>query len=97
MTITEFLEARIAEDEAAAKFRRQGDKFFDDERTLRMSAECAAKRRILSFYPGAMGAVKIDDWESCGDSCAEWVAVCSVQALAAVYADHPDYRQEWAL
>lgn len=56
MSITEFLEARIAEDEAEAREGlAQGDPkdvygalgFFEPDRVL---AECAAKRRIVDLY-----------------------------------------------
>jgi len=69
MNITEFLEARIAEDELRANY--YGPLAMG---TARVLAECAAKRAIIIYSPPK-----------------------TIQYLAAVYADHPDYRQEWAL
>lgn len=86
MTITEFLEARIAEDEAAAKLREEGDEFFDDEITVRMFAECAAKRAILGRYVHSPTPNTYD------------LALLDVMRdIAAVYAEHPDYDERWAV
>lgn len=119
MTLTEFLLARIAEDEADARAASTGHVWTwdDDHETLssdaqtqfgreciidteganppgpapgahiarwdpdRVLAECEAKRRIM------------EDATNQHTSCVEldWV----VQVLASVYADHPDYREEW--
>lgn len=133
MTITEFLLARIAEDEAAAKAVPPLDHNFDmggnrqDERfthgrylpdsmdgrgnwakvdqatpahfgrwdPARVLAECEAKRRIVDLHSGTApwcgwthdaGSAHGDDM---GDDCD------TMRALASVYADHPDYREEW--
>ena len=99
MTLTEFLLARIDEDEAAA--RREQDEVA--ERILaqgpitwafdpawekspffpaRVLRECEAKRRIVEGMD--YGDIdNINEPEVLG-------------LLAAVYSDHPDYRQEWA-
>lgn len=103
MTITEFLEARIAEDEISATMRechRGGCDSTPNEAGYsypcgcglpeRMMAECAAKRAILAeCRPGTL-----DDLDSGEDDqpAPMWVA----RALASVYKDHPDYQQEWA-
>ena len=107
-TLTEFLLARIAADEAAAD-----DVDWDDYNPLhqpaRVLAECEAKRRIVERerwkpphgmdcdgHPGA--------WMPHGDYGAGycmWGAEhdgeqsATLRDLAAVYADHPDYRNEW--
>ena len=86
MTLVEFLEARIAEDEAEAKPMAGLD---DDDRggwaivyAERVLAECAAKRAILDVCDdGGPWPSDIDRIE---------------RALAAIYKDHPDYRKEWA-
>jgi len=138
MGIVEFLEARIAEDEAIARTAAEsdpGDKshlergkagaawtarngmvegaeedLWDCEgsRTLqttpeiaahmarhdpaRVLAECAAKRAVIALYrPGDLESSDRGAYfyaEGAGDA---------VKALAAVYKDHPDYRQEWEL
>lgn len=47
----------------------------------RVLAECEAKRRIV-------------EWASDGEGEFHWSTVLA--PLAAVYADHPDYREEWS-
>lgn len=93
MTITEFLEARIAEDEAHVRrvgsfvnecqecaFGNQPDSPYSHERLL---ADCAAKRAIIE---GLEPFSFLDDINA-----PELLGI-----LAAVYSDHPDYQQEWA-
>ena len=97
MTITEFLLARIAEDEAAAEAKDAdreswGNPYaegptiefemrFDPARVL---AECEAKRRIVEFH-----LIKHEREGYAGFAC------FTLKALAAVWVDHPDYREEW--
>jgi hypothetical protein len=115
MTITEFLEARIAEDEAAARaaayvpdedypteadnpwgeqseFAGRGGKLFRHvlrHNPSRVLAECAAKRAILAAQKN----------QEDNDDDMAWIVASEVllKALAAVYSDHPNYQQEWAL
>lgn len=92
MTITEFLLARIVEDEATLKRWSRGvldpeiseiEKRWQPERVL---AECKAKRELVLW---------LDDDPLCHDG--GWAYVDHVlQSLASVYSDHPDYRKEWA-
>jgi hypothetical protein len=105
-TITEFLEARIAEDEAAARLRDvqtfgaeqrafagvQG--VFDPARVL---AECEAKRRIVAVH-----SIRADTCETCTEyhsqisGCENEPWPCAtIRALASVYADHPDFDPAW--
>lgn len=141
MMITEFLEARIAEDEAGARGALEGASddglwhvglsSFDggSERVTgkgiliydegghtegqaahiarwdpaRALADCAVKRRILAFDRN------VQIWEPRGfssDTAAEAFVSGGpkdvrmrhvTRILASVYADHPDYQQEWAL
>lgn len=136
-SITEFLEARIAEDEhrESRKFKIKTERIdvyamgpdyvdlrgkdgarerrltipeFEDEYgepapDKRVLAECAAKRAIIAEHG-------LDDHSTkdyC-ETCADWwnselgegpppVAwPCpTLRAIAAVYAGHPDYQQEW--
>lgn len=107
MNITEFLEARIAEDEAECGPMASLD---DDDRggwaiayAERVLAECAAKRAILAFDQDKQ------IWEPRGfSSDTDSGAFISggpknpqarhvTQILAAIYKDHPDYQREWAL
>lgn len=116
MNITEFLEARIAEDE---KWAQQEDADYADTTLLptydsdnqanwstpRVLAECAAKRAIIAEH-----AIDLDMRDPYCDTCAEWwkcevgegppmvkYPCPTIRALTAVYKDHPDYQQEWAL
>lgn len=116
--IAEFLEARIAEDEARAfdadawaaesgparwiggsgdglVFRLGlGGAHIASWSPARTLAECAAKRAIIELAEGVetMDYQIRNEWggdlEGTGDDI--------LKALAAIYADHPDYRQEWA-
>lgn len=100
MNITEFLEARIDEDERSANDlmgEREGD---------RVLAECAAKRAIIEAHPITHDVVEVSTrikWgfacETCfryGDAVEDHGYCDTLRALAAVYKDHPDYQQEWA-
>ncbi|MFI2562993.1 DUF6221 family protein [Paenarthrobacter sp. NPDC018779] len=138
-SIIEFLEARIAEDEAAARacdvpawsIRDEPDEHLWVEglsihaadsnwdaciavadarhavrhNPARVLAECAAKRAIMREHELDLGMR-----EPYCDSCAEWwmselgegppmvkYPCPTVKAVAAVYKDHPDYQQEWAI
>lgn len=117
-TLTDFLLARIAEDEAAfeiavatevASARRDGipdmtaqevrdywlrpagdtgDRVADSRTEWpRLLAECEAKRRIIGLK-----AQPSDIYTAGGFTTDE-----ILRALAAVYADHPDYQAEWAI
>ena len=96
-SITEFLEARIAEDEARASsgWARLGDSRWETDNYGRdfltpsaVSAECAAKRAIIDSLPPEPTDPYSPSWYH--------KAVPIMQALAAVYKDHPDYREEWS-
>lgn len=76
-----FLLARIADDEEIAKS--------DPARVL---AECGAKRRIVERWQKLL-PLDIDDHPGFAGERLGLARAC--QALAAVYADHPDYREEW--
>lgn len=148
-TLTDFLLARIAEDEAIAKAAAWFDRgalaptpvwtYAGDEvepgvtcdheglspavnpeegahialhDPARVFAECEAKRRIVGMTRGILS-----DWEIINDpgydptypgvlpqeprrrdvTRFEWVlATRMLEALAQVYADHPDYQPEWS-
>lgn len=108
-----FLRARVADDEAIARIhlamsepgideapglcRVSSDHYeapaleIDAERVL---AECAAKRRVIEEHaPRRSGASWI-----CGCCGEEREAPCdTMRALAAIYAGHPHFREEWRL
>ena len=93
MNITEFLLARIAEDEARAYDvlgEREGD---------RLLAECAAKRAIISLAKKASELEKEyedHEWQGTVEASVPLTGDAILYALAAVYKEHLDYRQEWA-
>lgn len=117
MTLTEFLLARIAEEEAAAnlaidtatapnvyfRWRRVqrndmldwADDWPTDYTPARIVAECEAKRQIVEEHPSYDGR-----GQNCATCCASdeagdpWCCT-TLLAVASVYADHPDYREEW--
>jgi hypothetical protein len=97
LTLADFLLARIAEDEAAVDVRSRirVDYWTDAEQdacdrvgSARVLAECEARRKIVGRYTRLHETVPVDP-----GSYLE--ARAAVRYLAAVYADHPDYREEW--
>lgn len=116
--LTDFLLARIAEDEAVASELDPEMFGFDPARgplspeeehinrhdPARVLAECEAKRRMidLAFQCGAM----VDgEWGDChgaeeirAGKCRDHGATEAMEhlrILSTVYADRPDYREEW--
>jgi len=134
--LTEFLLARIAEDEAVARdaggdewreadveygreaysglqvYRRNGRPIAEAyllDATLgrhiarhdpaRVLAECAAKRAIVAEHVAYFEVCAVcydQDASSPGDFVMKAYPCDTLRALASVYADHPDYRSEWA-
>jgi hypothetical protein len=89
-TLCGFLLARIAEDEAAVRPVADASPRW----ARRMRAECEAKRRIVARHASCgTGVGYCDDgghgWSADMPGCAD------LSDLAAVYADHSDYRTEW--
>lgn len=155
MTITEFLEARIAEDEAVARAASTGPWFRDSGWSIsapapegwdgpyvvvetprarndsefvarhnpaRVLAECAAKRAIIKqreawpvlvekkpefseaaadiqsmTYRMTQEMVWLSEREYAKRFGVEAPTAPMIRTLAAIYSEHPDYRQEWAL
>ena len=109
MTIVEFLLARIADDEAAASAKPPGA--FIERHTMyyraseadgfgyvwtsrfRVLAECAAKRQIIKHCTETL------EDSSGGYTSGALLAERVLSAMAAVYANHPDYDPdpEWRL
>jgi hypothetical protein len=104
LTITEFLLARITEDEAVARTATD-DRFSwasvdynssecethgTRHNPARTLAECAAKRALVERYWQEDIHSVSEAEEQCGDCLVMYI-------LAAVHADHPDYHPEWAL
>ncbi|WP_275002334.1 DUF6221 family protein [Promicromonospora iranensis] len=99
MIITEFLLARIAEDETAAQAAL--DHAPDaGRREARVLAECAAKRTIVEAFEELGKFLTQPSDNGDGDvvtGARDMFAglMIAVQAHAGVYADHPDYRPAW--
>lgn len=128
MTLTEFLLARIAEDEAVARSAKEGaatpwraaygrqveagDGHLvtpEDEHSYstdppegvalhiarhdpaRMLAECEAKQQLVELAQGLVYLRGIGDPVAPSTPVGEDI----LEILANVYADHPDYREEW--
>jgi hypothetical protein len=108
MTITEFLEARIDEDEerATSGWVRLGDTRWETDNYGRnfltpsaVLAECAAKRALSSLH-----SLTTYRTQKVCDSCGDWwdgspidYPCDTIKIIAAVYAGHPDYQSDWAL
>lgn len=70
-----------------------------EARAKRTLAEVAAKRAILTMWqpdPIDELAVSIGDWTGCSDSCIGTIGSHILRTIAAIYHDHPDWREEWA-
>lgn len=89
--IVEFLLARIAEDEREANAclaqwaRGDGG---TPRRWYRVEAECRAKRAIIEMWAARQEDHLVVQAHATGLGLA-------IKALAAVYADHPDYQPAW--
>jgi hypothetical protein len=109
MTITEFLEARIAEDEAEARemgLREWSDGAWSDEHEAKILAECKAKRAILEDHGYAATnscALNPEHSHSCDHGLGfqphdEAVSAFKILTnMAAVYKGHPDYDPQWSI
>jgi hypothetical protein len=105
--ITNFLLARLDEDETAAEpgdhrdivyVRAERNGFLIGGEAIeqrRILADIAAKRRIVERYQRAMtAAVEYDELEAETEALLA-ALLWPLWDLAAAYADHPDYDQEW--
>ncbi len=68
----------------------------------RALAECAAKRRIVELHyqdvvPGKFDLAEDHACDRGWGDVAYTEDCTTLRSLAAVYSDHPDYRQDWAL
>ena len=91
LTLTEFLLARIAEDEASIH-AGSGGRYGPD----RIRVECEAKRRIverMTEYCWGSGRIQSEPRPPCG-VCSR-VGCVTLRALALPYADHPDFDSTW--
>lgn len=94
--LTEFLLARIAEDEHRAKQAwaggHRGTRWLGEPD--RQLAECEAKRKIIEAHPPLFGGC-----ETCHELDAHdaYDPCVTLRALAQPYADHPDFDPAWRL
>jgi hypothetical protein len=102
MTLTDFLLARIAEDEVDVE--RGMMRVSGPGSPARVRADCEAKRQIVELH-GAKRVRRaaetlsgepefIEDCRICGHFPAQYPCV-TLRMLALPFADHPDYREEW--
>jgi hypothetical protein len=106
LTLTDFLLARIEEDEADANLVRssivyiEGEVAAEDAATrlsdpARVLAQCKAHRAIVEEYVKEQWVVEQGhrtEWTEGGQA----ARLTTLHALASIYADHPSFRQEWA-
>src|SRR6478735_11072312 len=93
-----FLNARLDEDEAAAKDVRYiwPTGFEVTLNPARILREVEAKRVILGACVETLQGEDSHDYLTDGGSGEEYeLARFVIRQLAAVWSDHPDYRQEW--
>lgn len=98
-TLAEFLLARVSEDEAMWTLAVEAKAAWvvgsgvpavpPVEFGKRMLAECESKRRIVE---AAAKVASVECWEYTD---APELADLVLEALAAPYADHPEFREEW--
>ena len=97
MTLTEFMTARLDEDEA--RLKRGQPVPWTTDMTKRAYREVEAKRKILAEYTRVVELRKSypegydpNDYHGLDESGLEE----AVTHLAVVYSDHPDYREDWS-
>ena len=103
LTLTDFLLARIAEDEAEVLGAGHWDG--DPEWWLpdwvsreRLLADCKCKRRIVALHSLEPDPQPDENWLGlCAvcNSTTEGYPCTTLRTLALPYADHPDFNPEW--
>jgi hypothetical protein len=88
LSLTDFLLARLAEDEASPPVTAGSRHLVED----RMARECEVKRRIVDEHP-AYGGVCCCCKAMGGGS--QRFPCLTLRLLALLYADHPDFREKW--
>ena len=96
MTITEFIEARLADDERDIGTR--------DHEPDRASREVTAKRAMVAAVLHYESIID-GEWGDCHDEQAIAAGLCpdhlpadtpALRTIAAIWADHDDYQPQWA-
>ena len=85
-----------------ARLEMNGGGFHDGEfiaanHPALVMADCAAKRRIIDRHRADLPHPHPGDPCDAHNANYETIGCETLRALALPYADHPDYRQEWAL
>ena len=95
MTLTEFLLARITEDDKQAYFAWPRPPMTSE----RLRAECEAKRVIVRICDDLLRSFNHEPtapWPDVNRRERQHASVI-LESLALPYAEHPDYREEWAI
>ncbi|KEF08809.1 MULTISPECIES: DUF6221 family protein [Streptomyces] len=94
--LTNFLRARIEEDEAAAQAVKPGTVEDTAGLKARVLADVAAKRGVLRFLERMQQHAGHDDFMVHGPArFALSATTFPLRHLVAAYATHPDFRPEW--
>lgn len=99
-TLTEFLLARIAEDEARARTMTPVTADWATWGPERMLVECEIKRRVVQEHPNLNAYLDPEHWvcARCQDRYSHdahrWPCP-TLLILALPYGDHPDYDKLW--
>jgi hypothetical protein len=100
--LVEFLRARLDEDEEYGPCDGWEEYLACDRFSRQRAKDIEAKRRIIERYVGIQGYAARDyDSESTDEEArvrrGGYLHALEVvlEAIAAIYADHPDYQQEW--
>ena len=102
-TLTDFLLARIAEDEATARdtqwlaFDYGVDSVGRSAFSARVLAECEAKRRIVGEWVQEQWVIKqghLTEWKQGGQAARQSV-LCTLGTIYADHADHAEFQEEW--
>lgn len=94
MGITDFLLARITEEEAVARVAQhipEAAMNITRWHPARVLAECASKRHIVQY----LGACEMGRDHIAADDAAYRAVWWVMSQMAKVYSEHPDYREEW--
>jgi hypothetical protein len=92
--IVDFLEARIAEEEAELRHATLGDPSTSSDLASGLLAECAQKRAIIADWKRSVSEGPGDD-DAEGQSELAVARRSLLSILAAGYANHPDFNPEW--
>jgi hypothetical protein len=93
--LTEFLLARIPEDEAGAREAQALANIYTDPQWHWLVAHNGGSRWQQTSHDPARVLAECEAKRRIVEWCSDFMQWPPLYALAAVYADHPDYREEW--